>query len=248
MRWYVAVTTIDPEASFTRKEQTYDRCHASLERAGWNDGDNCERHDFEDGESNGLKRLGCWFNYKFALETAVDEGIAPDLIMVVQDDTVFAGKGLRRWCERFIPAYTEQVGCYSLLTRPRDAITLDRPIDETLAVGDGWHPVDLHSRLNSKSGYCGAHCIIWPLESAVEFLASDMVKNYGGSHPCLHPYEVRNVDTLIGNWCLSAQKQIMTISPSLADHIGETSTLAPDRRLISWRKGKDFVGEDYVMP
>jgi hypothetical protein len=107
-----------------------------------------------------------------------------------------------------------------------------------------------HVGKGQPSGFCvanlgwdawGAQAYIFPPASARAFLANPI----GYEHRCVGPGQgLRNIDSIVGQWCLDQKLPYFVHVPSLAQHIGETSTLYPDGSLLGKRSASNFPGEE----
>jgi len=55
---------------------------------------------------------------------------------------------------------------------------------------------------------------------------------------------VKNIDCVVGRWCREAGRPFYVHAPSLAQHVGETSTLTPAAAASGRRAATTFIGED----
>jgi hypothetical protein len=56
---------------------------------------------------------------------------------------------------------------------------------------------------------------------------------------------MRNIDCVVGHWCRQAGRPFYVHAPSLAQHVGEASTLYPRATASGRRSSSTFVGEDF---
>jgi hypothetical protein len=222
-RWAVGVTTAP------RRQPTLAWCLDSLARAGWDRPrlfmDSAvavpERHR---GLPVSLRdsRLGAWPNYYLAVAELLMRDPHADAYLLVQDDVVFYDRqDLRAYLERSLwPA--EPVGAVSLFCSR--AYTRPRP---------GWH------RRRGRWVW-GAQAFAFPRTSAKRLVADPYVleHRWGSRHGGL-----AYIDVLLGEWAARHGLPIYYPSPSLAQHVGDTSTLWPDSRADGGRSADQFAGD-----
>lgn len=227
-RWALGVV------SAPRERATLARTLRSLRAAGWSE----RVHVFaEDGVRlwwgfSGLgplslvrraaPALGAWPNFLLALSELVLRDPEADAYLMIQDDVAFA-KGLRSYLE-------EQMwpgpfpGVVSLHTARHLAAKS----------GTGFFEADL--------GWStwGAQAFVFPNASARALLSDAKV----AAHRLNGPLNgLKNVDSVVGEWCRRTKREFWLHAPSLCEHIGETSTLWPGTTLEGRRVSADFPGE-----
>jgi hypothetical protein len=222
--WAVGVTTAP------RIQPTLEWCLDSLARAGWD-----APRLFVDSPTEipsrvshlavtlREPRVGAWPNYYLALAELLMRDPDADAYLIVQDDTLFYDRhSLREYLEQALwPG--PNVGAVSLYCSM--AYTQDDA---------GWH---CHAGLWEL----GAMAVIFPRESARRFLADELVIG--------HRWQpgregLVNIDVVIGEWAARNGLSVYYPSPSLTQHIGETSTLWPDAMAAGLRCASEFAGED----
>lgn len=208
--WSVGITTSP------RREPTLARCLASLLHAGWQ-----SPRLFVDGPlalPESCRKLpvtqrdhpaGAWPNFYLSLSELAMRDPAADAYLMVQDDTLMCEcPELRSYLERVLwPGVSD--GVASLYCSR--AYTQSRP---------GWY------RFRGTWRW-GANAFIFSRRAAQQFLADRYVVK--------HRWRIGrggrlNVDGVIGRWCHRQRIPLYYPTPSLAQHIGESSTL--------WKNGQ----------
>lgn len=224
-KWAVGMVTAP------RKEETFTQSMRSLIAAGWD-----SPHIFAEPGSpipDEFRSLpltqrgvvaGCWPNFYLALQELLTLHPDADAFMVAQDDVLFArgdaNENLRQFLERSLWP-DDQTGCVSIYC---SAAYHQEKQD--------WH------RFQGKWLW-GALAFIWPRESLIHFLGHNGLmwryadKRTGG---------LRRSDRVVGNWHVEHQKSMWYCSPSLVQHIGNTSTIyGPGNKARGKRAAKQFV-------
>jgi hypothetical protein len=222
-RWAVGVTTAP------RRQPTLSWCLDSLARAGWE----CPRLFVDSpvtipGRFAGLpvslrdSKVGAWPNYYLAVAELLLREPGADALLLVQDDVVLYDREcLREYLERALwPA--EAVGavslfCSSAYTRPEA----------------GWYRPE-------GPWHWGAQALVFPRESAKRFLTDQAVLEHRWSN---HYRGLANIDTVVGQWSSRQGLGVYHPSPSLAQHVGDTSTLWPNARIEGPRRADRFAGD-----
>lgn len=219
-RWAVGVTTAP------RLQTTLPYCLDSLIRAGWeaprlfadSTAEVEERHEALP-LSVREPRLGAWPSYYLALVELLLREPEADAYLIAQDDALFYDQeDLRAYLEETLwPG--DDVGAVSLYCSR--AYARKEP---------GWH-------VHDGAWVWGAVAFIFPRESATRFVADPEVLE--------HRWSPRNggranIDVVIGRWAKRQGLRIYYPSPSLVEHIGETSTLWPSTRARGHRRAHDF--------
>jgi hypothetical protein len=219
--WAVGVTTAP------RREPTLARTLESLESAGWRS----IRLFAEPGlaltdEFGQLtvsardQRLGAFANFYLGLAELVLRQPLAAAYMMCQDDVVFTA-GLRPYLEQSLwPA--GDIGVVSVYC----------PAHAAVGFAFGFHREDRGWQA------CGAHCYVFPPRSARRFLTSIEVLEHRISGPAQGE---RNIDSVVGRWCHDRGLDYLVHRPSLAQHIGATSTLYPTARNVGRRAADDFL-------
>jgi hypothetical protein len=222
-RWAVGVT------SAPRRRPTLDWCLDSLIRAGWE----TPRLFIDSAVTIGERfaglpvslregKLGAWPNYYLTLVELLMREPEADAFLLVQDDVVlFDRQNLREYLEEALwPA--DPVGAVSLFCS--SAYTRTEP---------GWYAPE-------DAWVWGAQAFVFPRESAKRFVADPLVLEHRWSY-CHRG--LANIDTVIGQWAARHGLPICYPSPSLAQHVGDTSTLWPEARIDGHRRADQFAGE-----
>ncbi|HEV3025303.1 MAG TPA: hypothetical protein VGX76_22685 [Pirellulales bacterium] len=222
--WAVGMTTAP------RKEPTIERTLASLAAAGWD----TPRVFTEPGvnltgpwERLPITRrdepLGAWPNWFLGLAELVAREPRADAYFMVQDDVVFC-RNLRPYLEAMLWPCA-RVGVVSPYC-PAPYVRRST----------GWHEVTLGENL------AGAVSYIFPNAAARLLLADARVVNHrqrGGADG------LKYIDTVVGRWAAEAALPAFYHTPSLAQHIGDTSVIWPQAANDGLRRAADFAGEDF---
>lgn len=221
--WSVGVTTAP------RPIPTLPRCLASLAAAGWA----TPRLFVEPGveiptEYAGLPmtrrdvRLGAFPNWFLGLSELVMREPRAEAYMICQDDVVFAAR-LRDFLER------------KLWPAPRvGVVSVYAPSHYTEGKAPGFRDED--RGWNSW----GALAYIFPNPSARAVLCDPVAMNHRHHGPA---DGLRNIDSVVGLWCHRSRLPYYIHIPSLAQHIGETSTIYPGADNSGYRRAETFVSE-----
>jgi hypothetical protein len=222
--WAVGVTTAP------RTNSTLMRCLASLRTAGWEEvrlfaeaGSQIPSNVSDIPVTWRESIVGAWPNFYLALAELYLREPRADAYFMVQDDTVFC-RNLRGFLEASLwPA--EKLGLLSVFCSA--ACT---------QAGTGFLSVD------GTQGLFGAQAYIFPNASLRLLL----------SHPETIAHRLRGetdgmamIDVVVGEWATKLKLPVLCHNPSLADHIGDTSTIWPGAQLTGRRAARDFVGEDF---
>ncbi len=169
------------------------------------------------------RTLGAWPNFLLALTELVLREPHADAYFMCQDDAVFC-LGLRDYLEQELWP-DKRVGVVSLHT----------PSHQAHENRVGFFPKDV------GWGAWGAMAFIFPNSSARAFLRDPAVINHRNRGM---GEGLKNVDSVVGNWCRSTQIPFYLHSPSLCEHIGETTTLWSKDSLEGKRSSADFPGQE----
>lgn len=222
-RWSVGIVTAP------RREATLEWCLDSLARADWT-----EPHLFVDGLMRIPQRydrlpitwrersVGAWPNYFLALSEMVQSNPSADAYLVLQDDAVLFDRGdLRTYLEATLwPG--EQLGLVSLYCP--QAYTVFEP---------GWHEL-------ARPWFWGALAFVFPRELAREFIGNRDVIAHRWAGPNNGQAQV---DVLIGEWAAAHAHPVHFPSPSLAQHVGNTSSLWREADNRGFRRADWFAGD-----
>lgn len=220
--WSVGVTTAP------RKEPTLARCLSTLAAAGWPE---CIVFAEPDSDLRGLpegtelvtrnRTLGAWPNWLLGLSEMFLRDPRADAYFIVQDDTIFCQQ-IRELLEAVLwpdPA-TGLVSVYSAAPCCHNEV--------------GFHRV--------KSEMLGALSVILPNVSVRLLLADFHVVSHRMSP--MHD-GTKYIDVVVGDWCGRSRRPAYFFSPSLAQHIGDHSTLWKGDSGNRRRSAADFVGTDF---
>ena len=224
-KWAVGVTTAP------RREPTIGRSLDSLITAGWSEFNvfaepDCDVPDLPKG-CNLVRRsskFGAWPNFLLGLSELILADPDADAYFMAQDDTVYCS-GLRSYLEASLWP-DEKVGVVSL-----HAASHQTKEDE-----NGFFQEDV------GWGAWGAQAYVFPNSSARALLRDPGVVN----HRQRGMGEGRqNVDSVVGDWCRRAGFPYFLHSPSLSQHIGNTSAIWSEKATTAGRRrASDFVGEE----
>lgn len=222
--WAVGVTTAP------RHRPTLARCMASLAAAGWER----PRLFAEPGAevppefahlplTRRDEVLGAWPNWFLALAELVQRQPHAGAYLLVQDDTVFC-RNVRALMEQTLwPG--ERVGLVSCYC----PAGYGGPVPGWQLVQAGW---DL----------AGALTYAFPNTAARLLLADPAAL----SHRRLGPGAGRAyIDSVVGRWAAQARLPVYYHAPSLAQHVGDTSTVWEGARNQGQRCSVTFLGEDF---
>jgi hypothetical protein len=223
-RWAVGVTTAP------RRLPTLDWCLDSLIRAGW-----VTPRLFVDSAVTVAGRfadlpvslrdgkLGAWPSYYLALVELLMREPEADAFFLVQDDVIlYDREDLRDYLEQALwPA--DPVGAVSLFCS--SAYTHPTP---------GWHS-------RPEPWFWGAQAFVFPRDSARRFVADPDVLGHRWSD---RYRGLAHIDVVIGEWAARHGLPIFHPTPSLAQHVGDTSTLWPEARIDGHRRADWFAGAD----
>jgi hypothetical protein len=220
--WAVGVITSP------RLTPTLDTCLDSLKRAGWGS----PRLFVDKATSIALRHaslpltlrepgIGAWPNYYLALAELVLREPEADAYLMVEDDVLFFDReDLRTYLEAILwpaePIGAVSLYCSSMYTRP----------------SAGWHRFD-------GEWQWGALAFLFSRESARQFLGDPLVL----AHRSRNDEGLADADLLIGRWSAQRELPIYFPTPSLVQHIGETSAIWPSARAFGSRRADQFAGD-----
>ncbi|MFN0051271.1 MAG: hypothetical protein ACKV0T_03720 [Planctomycetales bacterium] len=222
--WGVGVTTAP------RRQPTLEWCLDSLARAGWT-----QPRLFIDSPVEipqryahlpatvRQTRVGAWPNYYLALAELLMREPEADAYLLVQDDALFYDRqSLRAHLEEMLWP-EEGVGVVSLYCS--SGYAHPQP---------GWHRYD-------GLWVLGAVAFVFSRAAAQSFMTDPGI--------LAHRWQpgndgLVNIDIAIGEWCQRQGVAVYYPSPSLAQHVGETSTLWPEAPAAGLRCANQFAGDD----
>jgi hypothetical protein len=221
--WAVGVTTAP------RRQETLSLCLDSLFRAGWD-----APRLFVDSRVNIAPRfahlpvtlrepaMGAWPNFYLGLAELLLRSPEEDAYVMVQDDAVFYDReNLREYLEAVLwpdwPLGAASLYCPMVYTQP----------------SAGWYRHD-------GVWVYGAVAFVFPRESAKHLIADLRVLGHRWSR---RNEGLANIDLVIGHWASRCNVPIVHPTPSLVQHIGDTSTLWPRGRALGARKADRFAGD-----
>ncbi len=219
--WMVGVTTSP------RREDTLDRTLDSIRRAGWSSPwlffdsavQVAERHAHLPVTYREA-RTGAWPNYYLSLTEMLMRDPNADAYMIVQDDVVLShSENLRTYLEQILWPDDEtgvvSLFCSSVYHREQE----------------GWRALD-------EKWVWGALAFIFSNEAAWAFISDSQVI----AHRKSRQFDgTRKIDVTVGEWLLRSQKKILYPVPSLAKHIGESSTLWEEATAKGKRQASEFI-------
>ncbi len=219
--WAVGITTAP------RTISTLSQCIQSLRLAGWT-----ELRLFAEPNSKlpakqtGLllslrdRPMGAFPNWMMGLSELVLRNPHADAYFMAQDDAIFTG-GLRAYLENTLWP-DRHVGVISVYC----------PSHYSQGQPPGFHD------FNNGWQAWGALGYIFPNASARNLLGTSRIWEHRRSGPSRG---LKNIDSVVGLWCQQAKLTYHVHIPSLAQHIGETSTLYPEATAMGRRRAIDFV-------
>jgi hypothetical protein len=222
-RWAVGITTAP------RRQATLDFCLESVIRAGWP-----RPHLFMDSRVPRAEsfadlpvtlresKVGAWPSYYLAVLELLMREPRADALLLIQDDVVlYDDAGLREYLEQILwPA--DNAGALSLFCST--AYTQPRA---------GWY-------VQAEPWIWGAQAFVFSRQSAKRFLTDPLVLEHRWSQ---HNAGLANIDIVIGQWAWRQGLAVCYPTPSLAQHLGHTSTLWPHAKIAGYRKADRFAGD-----
>jgi len=220
-RWAVGMTTAP------RQVPTLEQSLTSLIAAGWS----TPRLFAEPGSDIPARfghlaitrrdqLLGAFPNWYLALAELVMREPRADFYLVCQDDVVFS-EGLRSYLDESLRPSPE-AGVVSVYCPSHYAT--DR-VPGLHVENRGWQS-------------WGALAYALPAASARALLGDLKVLEHRLNGPA---EGLRNIDSVVGRWCLETGRDYLVHVPSLAQHIGETSTIWTGARNAQCRQADRFV-------
>lgn len=222
-QWAVGMTTAP------RDNPTLQRTLESLAVAGWGDVRLFAEPETEIPAafsalpiSRRDVRLGAFPNWYLALGELVMRHPLVDAYLLCQDDVVFA-RGLRTYLEGHLwpSPRLGVVSVYSACTQSTQG-----PM--------GFH-VDKRGR-----DVGGALALIFPNPAARAFLGHPYVLNHRRRGP---EQGLHHIDAVVGEWCRRTRLPFYLHAPSLAQHIGDTSTIFPGAANSGHRRARAFLAD-----
>lgn len=219
--WSVGITTAP------RKRPTLFQTIQSLRAAGWQKlqlyaepGVELPESDRDLFISQRSVRLGAFPNWYLSLTEMVLRDPKVEAYLICQDDVLFS-QNTRDYLERRLwPA--PEVGVVSIYC-PSHYQQMQTP--EFVREDRGW-----------KSW--GALAYIFSNPSARLLLSDAAVLNHRGFGPA---EGLQHIDAVVGLWCERQELPYFVHSPSLAQHIGDTSTIYPTASVVGHRKADLYL-------
>lgn len=219
--WAVGMTTAP------RRTPTLEASLDYLRRAGWD-----ELHLGVDGSTSlpaessveqisvRTPGIGAWPNFYLTMLELVLKQPEADAVLMLQDDVQFYdGENVRQYLESILwpsdPPGIVSLYCSAAYTREEFGWTI---ADET------WE--------------WGALAFVFPMELARRFLSDRRVIEHRQSRRGL-----RFIDDVIGEWTQRESIPIWYPTPSLVQHLGETSTIWTGEPAAGYRRADRFVGD-----
>lgn len=219
MEWAVGITTAP------RLDYTLDAAAMSVIESGFGDFTIYAEPESHIGTVANLGtvnihpvKLGAFKNWQYAMADLVGNQPSAAAYMIIQDDSLLAGRGLRPWLEKHIwpvPAKDAPMACLSLYTGKPYSLP--------------------HAAWGHRLGWVwGAHAFVFTGEQAREYMESDAVHNWRND---------KGIDTCVGSWSRATGKHVYFPSPSLCQHVGHHSTLwKAETRATGNRRSTSFIG------
>jgi hypothetical protein len=222
-RWAIGVTTSP------RVHSTLEECLEGLAAAGW------ERpHLFVDAAVRVPERFrhlpgtcrdekaGAWPNYYLAMVELLMREPRADAFLVLQDDVVL--------CDRpDLRAYLEHV----LWPGRSSALVSLYCAEGDTRTDPGWHR-------RARGWTSGAHALVFPPPLAKAFVTDPLVF---GHRWAADPARGRCVLSLVDRWTRARRFGVWFPTPSLAQHVGDSSTLWPSARTRGSRHADRFADD-----
>ncbi|MCO8122383.1 hypothetical protein NHH03_11605 [Stieleria sp. TO1_6] len=221
VQWAVGVTTSP------RRKPTLSISLDHLHRAGWDqvylamDGSSTLPPNTSPGEfALRSPALGAWPNYYLTLLELILKAPQADAILMIQDDVQFYDReNLRAYLESILwPADRKglvSLYCSAAYTRSEF----------------GWSVAD------QVWGW-GALAFVFPMQLAKQFVCDPQVIRHRWTNRGL-----KYIDDVIGSWADRNSIPIWYPTPSLTQHIGETSTMWPGASSAGSRHADTFAGD-----
>lgn len=228
LKWSVGITTAP------RTIETLTECLASVIESGWTPRIFAEPEspipDIADSCPITWRsdQAGPWVNTYLGLQEMLARDPDADAYVLIQDDVVLAtneNKTIREYLESALWP-EEKCGFVSLYTNRK--YSLKNPTY-------GWNKLD-------GKWVWGACAIVWPKESLIQFLSTIGIKWRMPGFARNNGW--RNIDTAIGVWQKRYKRSAYFCVPSLAQHIGGTSTIWSKKAKASGdRRARYFYGD-----
>lgn len=238
MNWSVGITTAP------RKQGCYlEKTLNSIIKAGWSEfsifaepGSFIPNH-FHKNVIQRPKNYGDWTNWATGFYELLLSNPESDYFMMVEDDAI-VNKNCRKYIEQAIPQLKDFA-----------SISLYTPSIYNLKNFRGFHNGVLNERTWSTV------TVIMSKTNAINFFSDSLVQNHrfadtfglGQEFWCCPNTDFKNSikDAVLGRWAFQNNLPIYYHTPSLAEHIGNDSTLTNEfATKENGRKSFDFVGED----
>ena len=167
--------------------------------------------------------LGPWSNWFLALGEMYQRDPFADAYMLVQDDALFC-KNVRALLESLgaIPRDVALISPYCPQVYQRDSTGV-------VAVDAGWCLI-------------GAVTLVIPAHVVVELLVDRTAIAHRKSDP---ERGRRHIDAVVGLWAQKSGRCAWYLSPSVVQHIGDTSTIYPREGAVNPVRSAHFVGEEF---
>ncbi|MFT4548147.1 MAG: hypothetical protein ACI8XO_003406 [Verrucomicrobiales bacterium] len=169
------------------------------------------------------RKLGAWPNYVLAMTEMMMVDPHADAYLLCEDDVVFS-KGLRRYLERTLWP-ENRLGVVSLYTPSHEEP--ERKKSGFFKLGKHWS--------------WGSLAYVFPNAAARLFVGYPRVINHRSRGP--NKGEI-DTDVIVGSWCIEAGVSFWLHTPSLSQHIGETSTIWGGQPMDERRCAATFPGEE----
>lgn len=223
--WVVGITTAP------RQHATLEQSANSLRDAGWTDGTifadpgtELEETSLPFPVTTRTQAMGSWPNWFLSLTEMYMLNPHADAYLLCQDDVLYC-QGLREYLESELWP-DRALGVVSLHTASHQ----DRG-------GLGFYRTEFGSAAWGAQAYVFSNCGLRALLRDPAVVNHRQRGRLNGE---------RNVDSVVGRWCKESGWGYFLHSPSLTQHIGDTSTLwRTSTKAIGRRQAATFVGEQY---
>ena len=166
-------------------------------------------------------RIGAFPNYYLALAELVMRDPEADAYLLAEDDVLFSDREDLHAYLQDVLWPSDPIGAVSLYCS--SAYTKTDP---------GWHKFD-------GEWVWGALAFIFSPESARRFLGDPLIF----AHRTSSDEGLADTDALIGTWSHQRDLPLFFPTPSLVQHIGDTSSLWPASRAFGIRRADRFAGD-----